>query len=135
MINILKAVYFLSINDSSYREVANLNEVLKSFVFEVNKDIKENNIPMNINIENDVFKNKINASSSQINVMKSNRNELILSQSQNHFAVNNNQNNNINLNNNITNINNINNINNPQLNKNMNYQNNNHININHINNE
>ena len=71
MINILKAVYFLSINDSSYREVANLNDVLKGFVFEVNKDIKENNIPMNINIENDIFKNKINSSSSQINVMKS----------------------------------------------------------------
>ena len=94
MINILKAVYFLSINDSSYREVANLNEVLKGFVFEVNKDIKENNIPMNINIENDIFKNKINSSSSQINVMKSNRNELILSQSQNQFIINNNMNNN-----------------------------------------
>ena len=112
MINILKAVYFLSINDSSYREVANLNEVLKGFVFEVNKDIKENNIPMNINIENDVFKNKINASSSQINVMKSNRNELILSQSQNQFIINNNINSNIN--------------NNQQINK---------INMNHINND
>ena len=112
MINILKAVYFLSINDSSYREVANLNEVLKGFVFEVNKDIKENNIPMNINIENDIFKNKINSSSSQINVMKSNRNELILSQSQNQFIINNNINNNMN--------------NNPQMNK---------INMNHINND
>jgi len=112
MINILKAVYFLSINDSSYREVANLNEVLKGFVFEVNKDIKENNIPMNINIDNDIFKNKINSSSSQINVMKSNRNELILSQSQNQFIINNNINNNMN--------------NNPQMNK---------INMNHINND
>ena len=112
MINILKAVYFLSINDSSYREVANLNEVLKGFVFEVNKDIKENNIPMNINIENDIFKNKINSSSSQINVMKSNRNELILSQSQNQFIINNNINNNMN--------------NNQQMNK---------INMNHINND
>ena len=112
MINILKAVYFLSINDSSYREVANLNDVLKGFVFEVNKDIKENNIPMNINIENDIFKNKINSSSSQINVMKSNRNELILSQSQNQFIINNNINNNMN--------------NNQQMNK---------INMNHINND
>ena len=112
MINILKAVYFLSINDSSYREVANLNEVLKGFVFEVNKDIKENNIPMNINIEKKKKKNKINSSSSQINVMKSNRNELILSQSQNQFIINNNINNNMN--------------NNQQMNK---------INMNHINND
>ena len=89
-----------------------MNEVLKGFVFEVNKDIKENNIPMNINIENDIFKNKINSSSSQINVMKSNRNELILSQSQNQFIINNNINNNMN--------------NNPQMNK---------INMNHINND
>ena len=94
MLNILKAVYFLSIDDSSYKEVTNLNDVLKGFVFEVNKDIKENNIPLNINIENDIFKNKINSSSSQINVMKSNRNELILSQSQNQFILNNNINNN-----------------------------------------
>ena len=92
MINVLKAVYFLSTNDASYREISNLNDVLKGFIIEVDKDIKENNLMMNINIENDVSKNKINASTSQqINVMKSNRNELILSQSQNQFLLNNNK--------------------------------------------
>ena len=105
MLNVLKAVFFLSTNDASYREVSNLNEVLKGFIVEVDKDIKENNLQMNIHIENDVFKNKVNLSS-QINVMKSNRNELILSQSQNHFVNNNNQNNNNNLINNKTNSNN-----------------------------
>jgi WD40 repeat protein len=54
--------------------------------------------------------------------MKSNRNELILSQSQNQFVNNNNNMN-------------INNMNDLQFNKNNNYQNNNHININHLNNE
>ena len=122
MVNVLKAVYFLSTNDASYREVSNLNDVLKGFIIEVDKDIKENNLQMNINIENDILKNKNNTSSNQINVMKSNRNELILSQSQNQFI----NNNNINMN--------INNMNAPQLNKNNNYQNNNQININHINN-
>ena len=121
MINVLKAVYFLSTNDASFREVSNLNDVLKGFIVEVDKDIKENNLQMNINIENDIFKNKIN-SSSQINVMKSNRNELILSQSQNQFVNNNNNMN-------------INNMNDLHFNKNNNYQNNNHININHLNNE
>ena len=120
MINVLKAVYFLSTNDASYREVSNLNDVLKGFIIEVDKDIKENNLQMNINIENDIFKNKINSSTSQINVMKSNRNELILSQSQNQF-----------INNNMK----VNNMNELQRNKNNNYQNNNHININHLNNE
>ena len=115
MLNVLKAVYFLSTNDASYREGSNLNDVLKGFIIEVDKDIKENNLQMNINIENDVFKNKENSSTSQVNVMKSNRNELVLSQSQNQF-INNNMNNNINSN---------------QLNKNNNY----HNNINHINNE
>ena len=124
MVNVLKAVYFLSTNDASYREVSNLNDVLKGFIIEVNKDIKENNLQMNINIENDILKNKNNTSSNQINVMKSNRNELILSQSQNQFINNNNINMNMN----------INNMNAPQLNKNNNYQNNNQININHINN-
>ena len=122
MVNVLKAVYFLSTNDASYREISNLNDVLKGFIIEVDKDIKENNLQMNINIENDILKNKNNTSSNQINVMKSNRNELILSQSQNQFI----NNNNINMN--------INNMNAPQLNKNNNYQNNNQININHINN-
>jgi len=122
MINVLKAVYFLSTNDASYREVSNLNDVLKGFIIEVDKDIKENNLQMNINIENDILKNKNNTSTNQINVMKSNRNELILSQSQNQFI----NNNNINMN--------INNMNAQQLNKNNNYQNNNQININHINN-
>ena len=117
MLNVLKAVYFLSTNDASYREGSNLNDVLKGFIIEVDKDIKENNLQMNINIENDVFKNKENSSTSQVNVMKSNRNELVLSQSQNQF-INNNMNNNININSN-------------QLNKNNIYQNN----INHINNE
>ena len=122
MINVLKAVYFLSTNDASYREISNLNEVLKGFIIEVDKDIKENNLMMNINIENDVSKNKINASTSQqINVMKSNRNELILSQSQNQFLLNNN--NNINTNNiNIENNNNkINNNNNRIVNNNNNF--------------
>ena len=119
MINLLKAVYFMFTNDASYREVFNLNDVLKGFIISVDKDVKENNLQMDINIENDVFKNKITSSSSQINVMKSNRNELILSQSQNQF-INNNMN--------------INNMSNAQLNKNNNYQNNNHININNLNN-
>ena len=119
MINLLKAVYFMFTNDASYREVFNLNDVLKGFIISVDKDVKENNLQMDINIENDVFKNKITSSSSQINVMKSNRNELILSQSQNQF-INNNMN--------------INNMKNAQLNKNNNYQNNNHININNLNN-
>ena len=103
MLNVLKAVYFLSTNDASYREVSNLNDVLKGFIIEVDKDIKENNLQMNINIESDVSKNKINSSmSQQINLMKSNRNELILSQSQNQFILNNNNNmNNRLLNNNI----------------------------------
>ena len=118
MLNVIKAVYFLSTNDASYREISNLNDVLKGFIIEVDKDIKENNLQMNINIENDINKNKINnASSSQINLMKSNRNELILSQSQNQFIFNNNNN----INNNINNINNINN--------NQNSNNNNKINL------
>ena len=129
MTNVLKAVYFLSTNDASYREIASLNDVLKGFIIEVDKDVKDNNLQMNINIENDVSKNKINSESSQqINVMKSNRNELILSQSQNQFIVNNNNNANINNNN----------INNNDINKNnkMNNINNNNMNINnrHINN-
>ena len=78
---------------------------------------------MNINIENDVSKNKINASTSQqINVMKSNRNELILSQSQNQFLLNNNNN----INNNINNIN-IENNNNKMKNNNRIINNNNFI--------
>ena len=120
MLNVLKAVYFLSTNDASYREISNLNDVLKGFIIEVDKDIKENNLQMNINIENDVNKNKVNASTSQINVMKSNRNELILSQSQNQFIFNNNNDNINNINNNIEHINNkknlkINNNNNNNL--------------------
>ena len=115
MLNVLKAVYFLSTNDASYREVSNLNDVLKGFIIEVDKDIKENNLQMNINIENDIFKNKENASTSQVNVMKSNRNELVLSQSQNQF-INNNMNNNI--------INVKNNINNNQIKSNLNHINN-----------
>ena len=118
MLNVIKAVYFLSTNDASYREISNLNDVLKGFIIEVDKDIKENNLQMNINIENDINKNKINnASSSQINLMKSNRNELILSQSQNQFIFNNSNN----INKNINNINNINN--------NQNSNNNNKINL------
>ena len=132
MVNVLKAVYFLSTNDASYREISNLNDVLKGFIIEVDKDIKENNLQMNINIENDVSKNKINASSSQqINLMKSNRNELILSQSQTQFILNNNINNNI-INNNNDNRNNI-NINNEPNNK-MNNMVHNNINNRHINN-
>ena len=130
MVNVLKAVYFLSTNDASYREISNLNDVLKGFIIEVDKDIKENNLQMNINIENDVSKNKINASSSQqINLMKSNRNELILSQSQTQFILNNNINNNINNNDNRNNIN----INN-EPNKKMNNMVHNNINNRHINN-
>ena len=134
MVNVLKAVYFLSTNDASYREISNLNDVLKGFIIEVDKDIKENNLQMNINIENDVSKNKINASSSQqINLMKSNRNELILSQSQTQFILNNNiNNNNIINNNNNDNRNNI-NINNEPNNK-MNNMVHNNINNRHINN-
>ena len=120
MINVLKAVYFLSTNDASYREVSNLNDVLKGFIIEVDKDIKENHLQMNINIENDISKNKINSSSSQqINVMKSNRNELILSQSQNQFILNNNINNANNINDNKNII-----INNEQNNKINNINNN-----------
>ena len=133
MVNVLKAVYFLSTNDASYREISNLNDVLKGFIIEVDKDIKENNLQMNINIENDVSKNKINASSSQqINLMKSNRNELILSQSQTQFILNNNINNNNIINNNNDNRNNI-NINN-EPNKKMNNMVHNNINNRHINN-
>ena len=54
MLNVIKAVYFLSTNDASYREISNLNDVLKGFIIEVDKDIKENNLQMNINIENDI---------------------------------------------------------------------------------
>ena len=139
MSNVIKAVYFLSTNDASYREFSNLNDVLKGFIIEVDKDIKENNLQMNINIENDVNKNKINASSSQqINVMKSNRNELILSQSQNQLILNNNNNinsNNNNINNNNNDNININNINNEPTNKMNNINHNTNINnINNINN-
>ena len=131
MENVIKAVYFLSTNDASYREFTNLNDVLKGFIIEVDKDVKENNLQMNINIENDVNKNKINSSiSQQINVMKSNRNELILSQSQNQFILNNN--NNANINNNNDNINNINNEPSNKINNNNNNINN--INNRHINN-
>ena len=71
-INVLKAVYFLSTNDTSYSKISNLNDFLKGFIIEVDKDIKGNNLIMNTNKENDGSKNKINASSSQqINVMKS----------------------------------------------------------------
>jgi len=58
----LKEVYFLSTNDQSYRELSNLNDVLKGFIIEVYKGIKEKNLVMNINIENYVNKNIINAS-------------------------------------------------------------------------
>ena len=129
MLNLLKSVYAVSNDDTCYKETSNLNEVLKGFIIEVDKDIRENNLENNIVIENDIFKNKIN-SSSQINVMKSNRNELILSQSQNQFLLNNNMNNNINNSNHM----NVNHINNPQ-NKINNYQNNNQMNINHMNND
>ena len=60
--NVLKEVYFLSKNDQSYRELSNLNDVLKGFIIEVYKGIKEKNLVMNINIENYVNKNIINAS-------------------------------------------------------------------------
>ena len=63
-INVLKAVYFLSTNDASYREISNLNDVLKGFIIDVDKDIKENNLMMNVNKENDLSKNKIHASTS-----------------------------------------------------------------------
>ena len=128
MLNVLKAVYFLSTNDASYREISNLNDVLKGFIIEVDKDIKENNLQMNINIESDVSKNKINNNmSNSINLMKSNRNELILSQSQNKFIFNNDNNiNNINNNKNNININN-NNINNNLKINNLNNNNNNNI--------
>ena len=131
MINVLKAVYFLSTNDASYREISNLNDILKGFIIEVDKDIKENNLQMNINIESDVSKNKINnnMSNSQINVMKSNRNELILSQSQNQFIFNNNINN---INENNNNINN--NKNNININNHIEPGNNVNLKINHINN-
>ena len=67
----IKAVYFLSTNDASYSKISNLNDFLKGFIIEVNKDIKGNNLIMNTNKENDGSKNKINASTSQqINVMK-----------------------------------------------------------------
>ena len=39
--NVLKEVYFLSTNDQSYRELSNLNDVLKGFIIEVYKCIKE----------------------------------------------------------------------------------------------
>jgi len=60
--NVLKEVYFLSKNDQSYIELSNLNDVLKGFIIEVYKGIKEKNLVMNINIENYVNKNIINAS-------------------------------------------------------------------------
>ena len=60
--NALKEVYFLSKNDQSYRELSNLNDVLKGFIIEVYKGIKEKNLVMNINIENYVNKNIINES-------------------------------------------------------------------------
>ena len=63
-INVLKAVYFLSTNDASYREISNLNDVLKGFTIDVDKDIKENNLMMNVNKENDLSKNKIHTSTS-----------------------------------------------------------------------
>ena len=70
-INVLKAVYFLSTNDATYSKILILNDFLKGFIIEVNKDIKWNNLIMNTNKENDGNKNKINASTSQkINVMK-----------------------------------------------------------------
>ena len=48
-INVLKAVYFLSINDASYSKISNLNDFLKGFIIEVDKDIKGNNLMMNTN--------------------------------------------------------------------------------------
>ena len=63
-INVLKAVYFLSTNDASYREISNLNDVLKGFIIDVDKDIKENYLMMHVNKENDLSKNKIHASTS-----------------------------------------------------------------------
>ena len=52
--NVLKEVYFLSKNDQSYRELSNINDVLKGFIIEVYKGIKEKNLVMNINLEKDV---------------------------------------------------------------------------------
>ena len=44
--------------------MSNLNDFLKGFIIAVNKDIKEKNLMMNFSKENDVSKNKINASTS-----------------------------------------------------------------------
>ena len=58
-INALKAVYFLSTNDASYSKISNLNDFLKGFIIDVDKDIKGNNSMMNTNKENDGVKIKL----------------------------------------------------------------------------
>ena len=58
-IYILIAAFFFIDKWCSYREISNLNDILKGFIIEVDKDIKENNLMININEENDLVTIKL----------------------------------------------------------------------------
>ena len=86
MINVLKSVYFLTTagNNKIGNSNVKLNDILKNFVQEVDKDIKDNNIQINILIDGDLITDSKN-NIIQNSLLKSTRNEMIVSQSQNNF--------------------------------------------------
>ena len=155
MINVLKSVFFLTTagNNKIGNSNVKLNDILKNFVKEVDKDIKDNNFQTNIIVDGDLITDNKNITD-QNSLLKSTRNEMIVSQSQNNFpkekylhqeqintnkiiSNNNSNNNNIqnynynnNYKNNINNNNNINNMNNININNNINNNNNNNNNNN-----
>ena len=163
MLNVFRSVFFLTTvgNSNNFNNIKFI-QILNNFVNEVEKDIKENNIKMKVCVDDDLkkFNNKLNNNNNnnlENNLLlKSNRNELILSKSINdemliNNKINHNNNNNQNFNSNNTNNNvdvttkefdksvlsnetiNITNINNNK-NDNNNNNNNNNLNNNNLNN-
>ena len=165
MLNVFRSVFFFFFfwNSNNFNNIKFI-QILNNFVNEVEKDIKENNIKMKVCVDDDLkkFNNKLNNNNNnnlENNLLlKSNRNELILSKSINDEMLinnkinNNNNNNNQNFNSNNTNNNvdvttkefdksvlsnetmNITNINNNKNDINNNNNNNNNLNNNNLNN-
>ena len=85
MCDVLKAVYILTNTGiTTSQSVVNecnikMNKILKDFLNEVDRDISENNLKVEITLENDINKNKI-YENNQIALMRSTKNELLLSQ-------------------------------------------------------
>ena len=86
MINVLKSVFFLTTagNNKIGNSNVKLNDILKNFVKEVDKDIKDNNFQINIVVDGDLITDNKNITD-QNSLLKSTRNEMIVSQSQNNF--------------------------------------------------